>query len=262
MSSILDRIAQDKRLWVKQCKQQRSEQSLWDEARHYTPLAFAQSLQESIAAQKTTVIAEVKKASPSKGLIRENFDPQAIAKAYQQAGACCLSVLTDQPYFQGSDAIFRDVRACVNLPLLRKDFMLDPYQVIEARALGADCILIIMAMIDDTLAAELSAAAQELGLSVLVEVHNHQEMARAMRLEQPLLGINNRNLHTFETSLETTLDMLAAIPDDKTIITESGIYTPKDIQRMQEAGIYGFLIGESLMRQDNVEQALKKLLLN
>ncbi|MDQ6963003.1 MAG: indole-3-glycerol phosphate synthase TrpC [Mariprofundaceae bacterium] len=261
MSSILDQIAQDKRLWVKKCKQQRSEQSLLHASKDYNPLDFTQALQDNITTQQTTVIAEVKKASPSKGLIREDFDPTAIAQAYQKAGATCLSVLTDQPYFQGSDTIFREVRACVELPLLRKDFMLDPYQVIEARVLGADCILIIMAMVDDTLAAELSAAAKDMGLSVLVEVHNHIEMKRAMRLELPLLGINNRDLHTFDTSLDTTINMLQDIPSDKTIITESGIHHPKDIQRMQDAGVYGFLIGESLMRQANVEQALKALLL-
>jgi len=262
MSSILDRIAHDKRLWVQQCKKKHSEQTLLREASHYTPCNFTTAVQENIAAQHTTIIAEIKKASPSKGLIRADFNPTSIAKAYQQAGATCLSVLTDAPYFQGSDAIFREVRACVDLPLLRKDFMLDPYQIVEARHLGADCILLIMAMIDDTLAAELTATAQEMGLSILVEVHNHQEMDRAMRLELPLLGINNRNLHTFDTSLDTTLDMLKNIPEPKTIITESGIYQPNDIKIMQQAGVYGFLIGESLMRQEHVEQALRTLLEN
>lgn len=261
MSSILDQIARDKRTWVQQCKQQRSEQSLLRDIGSDQPLDFTAALQRNIAAKKTTVIAEVKKASPSKGLIRADFKPKEIATAYVRGGAICLSVLTDKPYFQGSDAIFRDVRACVDVPLLRKDFMLDPYQVIEARTLGADCILLIMAMIEDALAAELSATAQEMGLSILVEVHNHAEMERAMRLDLPLLGINNRNLHTFETSLATTLDMLQAIPKDKTIITESGIYHPDDIERMQQAGVYGFLIGESLMRQDDVEKALQHILM-
>ena len=260
MSSILNEIAAYKREWVAQCKSRITEQEILQQSKHYTPLDFAGALSSKIAKHENAVIAEVKKASPSKGIIREDFNPVSIASSYEQGGATCLSVLTDVKYFQGADAYVRDIRQAVGIPVLRKEFIVDPYQIAEARAMGADCILIILAMVDDGLAHELHAAAQELGLSVLPEVHNAAELERAMDLNTSLMGINNRNLHTFETSLQTTLDLQAEIKNERSIITESGIFTTDDIQQMNSAGIYGFLIGESLMRQDNPGQALQKLI--
>lgn len=260
MSSILNEIAAYKRQWVAACKSRLGEDALLALARSYTPRNFASALSERIAQRQNAVIAEVKKASPSKGVIRADFDPVGIARAYEQAGASCLSVLTDVQYFQGSDDYLRDIRRAVNLPILRKDFMLDPYQVVEARTMGADAILIILAMVDDTLADELSAAAREQGLSILPEVHNAEELERALLLNSTLIGINNRNLHTFDTTLQTTIDLLQAVPAGKTVITESGIFTPADIAHMNAAGVYGFLVGESLMRQPDPGQALVELL--
>jgi len=260
MSSILTEIADYKRGWVAQCKGRVSEQELLQRCREKAPLDFASALTSRIAGRETAVIAEVKKASPSKGVIRPDFDPAAIALGYEQADACCLSVLTDEKYFQGSDAYLSDIRASVQLPILRKDFMLDPYQVLEARAMGADAILIILAMVDDELAVELCATAQEQGLSVLPEIHNREELERALALNTKLLGINNRDLHSFETRLETTLELLKYVPGNRTVITESGIHTRDDIDRMQADGVYGFLIGESLMRQPDPGLALSCLL--
>jgi indole-3-glycerol phosphate synthase len=260
MRSILNDIAAYKREWIGKCKAQVSEQELLVLGKEHTPLGFAQALSESIDNKQNAVIAEVKKASPSKGIIREDFDPVSIAKSYEQGGATCLSVLTDVKYFQGEDQFVRDIRQAVSIPVLRKDFMLDPYQIIEARAMGADCILLIMAMIDDVLAAELCATAHELGLSVLPEVHDAKELERAMNINTTLLGINNRNLHTFDITLQTTLDLLAETPSDRTVITESGIFTFADIQMMNEHEIYGFLVGESLMRQEDPGSALQQLL--
>ena len=260
MSSILNEIAAYKREWVKSCKQKVSEQALITQAEDIKPLDYAGALIERISKQENAVIAEVKKASPSKGIIREDFHPVSIAKAYEQGGATCLSVLTDVKYFQGDDQFVRDIRENVNIPILRKDFMLDPYQIIEARAMGASCILLIMAMLEDGLAQELCAAANELGLSVLPEVHDAKELERAMHLDTPLLGINNRNLHTFDITLQTTLDLLSEIPNERTVITESGIFTHDDIQLMNQHDVYGFLVGESLMRQDDPGAALQTLL--
>jgi len=260
MSSILNEIAAYKRQWVKQCKRARSEADVLKQAKAYTPLDFSGTLCTKINNHENAVIAEVKKASPSKGIIREDFDPVWIASSYADAGASCLSVLTDVKYFQGADNYVRDIRQAVDIPILRKDFIVDPYQIAEARAMGADCILIILAMLDDVLAHELNAAAQELGLSVLPEVHNAAELERAMDLDTRLMGINNRNLHTFETSLQTSLDLQAKITTERTVITESGIFKPEDIKQMNDADIYGFLVGESLMRQTNPGQALTKLL--
>ncbi|MDQ6950797.1 MAG: indole-3-glycerol phosphate synthase TrpC [Mariprofundales bacterium] len=259
MSTILDEIAAYKRDWVRQCKQRMTESALLRQAEEYAPKGFATTLMAQVAQQKSAVIAEIKKASPSKGVIRANFDPAWIASRYQEGGAACLSVLTDVRYFQGSDAIFRTVRATVDLPLLRKDFIVDPYQVIEARALGADAVLVIMAMINDGLIAEIVAAARELGLSILPEVHNEAELERALELETQLIGINNRNLHTFATNLATTEQLLPRIGTDTTVITESGINSKADMARMQKIGVYGFLIGESLMRQPDPGAALKNL---
>ena len=260
MSSILNEIAAYKKEWVAARKQVLSGAQLMASAMAYTPLDFAGALQHRISKAENAVIAEVKKASPSKGIIREDFNPASIAKSYEAAGAACLSVLTDVKYFQGDDQFVRDIRANVNIPILRKDFMLDPYQIIEARAMGADCILLIMAMIDDALSAELCEAALELGLSVLPEVHDANELERAMQLNTPLLGINNRNLHTFDITLQTTIDLLANLPEERTVITESGIFTFDDIQMMNSHDIYGFLVGESLMRQEDPELALNSLL--
>ncbi len=260
MTSILNEIAAYKRGWVAQCKQQHSQSDLLKLAAARSPLDFAGALQSKIASQHNAVIAEVKKASPSKGIIRADFDPVEIATAYEAGGAACLSVLTDVKYFQGADDYVRAIRDAVSLPILRKDFMLDPYQVIEAKAMGADAILVILAMLDDVLAAELTACAHEVGLSVLPEVHNAEELERALKLDTSLIGINNRNLHTFETSLDTTITLLARLDADKTVITESGIFSPADIHRMNKNGVYGFLIGESLMRQPEPGQALSALL--
>jgi len=260
MSSILKEIAAYKRQWVADCKQRVSETELLDRTDGRFPLDFAGALSQKISRSENAVIAEVKKASPSKGIIRADFDPLSIAQSYQAGGATCLSVLTDVKYFQGADAYVSDIRENVSIPILRKDFMLDPYQVIEARAMGADAVLIIMAMLDDALAAELAATAREQGLSILPEVHNAEELERALKLDTALIGINNRDLHSFETSLDTTLELLSGISKDKTVITESGIFTPADIQRMNGAGVYGFLVGESLMRQPDPGEALAALI--
>jgi len=260
MTSILNEIAAYKRGWVAECKLRSSEAGLLALAATRTPLDFAGALSKRVNNSQNAVIAEVKKASPSKGIIRNDFDPVAIARSYEGGGASCLSVLTDVQYFQGADAYVEEIRKAVTLPLLRKDFMLDPYQIIEAKAMGADAILVILAMVDDVLAAELTACAHEQGLSVLPEVHNAAELDRALKLDTQLMGINNRNLHTFETSLDTTIELLTRMDAGHTVITESGIFTRDDIARMNEAGVYGFLIGESLMRQPDPGQALASLL--
>ncbi|NWF39062.1 indole-3-glycerol phosphate synthase TrpC [Mariprofundus sp. NF] len=260
MSSILNEIAAYKRDWVNTCKQHRSEAELLALANAKAPLDFSGALQTKVTSRQSAVIAEVKKASPSKGIIRPDFDPVAIAQSYEAGGATCLSVLTDVKYFQGADEYVTAIREAVSLPILRKDFMLDPYQVIEAKAMGADAILVILAMLDDLLAAELTSCAHELGLSVLPEVHNAEELERALKLDTQLMGINNRNLHTFETTLDTTIELLDMIGDDRTIITESGIFTPDDIRLMNKNDVFGFLIGESLMRQPDPGLALKALI--
>jgi len=260
--SILNEIATYKRDWVRACRQRCSEGGMLRRASERHPLGFASVLSARIEARRTAVIAEVKKASPSKGVIRPDFDPEAIATSYADHGACCLSVLTDERFFQGADAYLSSIREAVDVPILRKDFMLDPYQVIEARAIGADAILIILAMVDDGLAEELCAAAREQGLAVLPEVHDRQELERALALDTSLLGINNRDLHSFETSLDTTLSLLSHVGDDKVVITESGIYQRSDVMRMQDAGVYGFLVGESLMRQPDPGIALADLIIS
>jgi len=220
---------------------------------------FADALIRRVRAKEAAVIAEVKKASPSKGVLRENFDPVQIARSYEAGGAACLSVLTDIDFFQGADAYLQQARSACSLPVIRKDFMIDPYQVVEARALGADCILLIAAVLDDGQLAELSAEARSLGMDVLVEVHDASELERALKLETPLLGINNRNLHTFEVSLETTLDLLPRIPQDRIVVTESGILNRADVELMEINQVYAFLVGEAFMRAEQPGAELQRL---
>lgn len=223
------------------------------------PRGFARVLQARAARGEAAVIAEVKKASPSKGVIRPDFVPADIARSYEAGGAACLSVLTDIDFFQGSDAYLQEARAACSLPVIRKDFMIDPYQIVEARALGADCVLLIVANLDDGQMAELAAVAKAQGLDVLVEVHDGAELERALRLETPLLGINNRNLHTFEVSLDTTLALKERVPVDRMLITESGIFTRADVERMLSNQVYGFLVGEAFMRAEEPGAELRRL---
>ena len=224
------------------------------------PRGFANALIKQAKEKQPAVIAEIKKASPSKGVIREIFIPEDIAKSYEKGGATCLSVLTDIDYFQGSDLYLQQARAACSLPVIRKDFMVDPYQIVEARALGADCVLLIVSALDDVKMAELAAVAKSVGLDVLVEVHDGDELERALKtLDTPLVGVNNRNLHTFEVSLENTLDLLPRIPRDRLVITESGIVNRADVELMEISGVYSFLVGETFMRAENPGAELQRL---
>jgi indole-3-glycerol phosphate synthase len=220
---------------------------------------FAGALRAQIAAGRAAVIAEVKKASPSKGVLRADFIPADIAQSYAEHGAACLSVLTDRQFFQGQPDFLKQARASCDLPVLRKDFLVDPYQVYESRSMGADCILLIAACLDDAQMADLEGIARSLDMAVLVEVHDAQELQRALKLKTPLVGINNRNLRTFEVTLDTTLGMLADVPPDRLLVTESGILQPADVQRMRQAGVHAFLVGEAFMRAPDPGEALAAL---
>ena len=220
---------------------------------------FVGALRAKVAAGQAAVIAEVKKASPSKGVLREHFVPADIARSYAQHGAACLSVLTDERFFQGCEAYLKQAREACSLPVLRKDFMVDAFQVYDARAMGADCILLIAACLDDAQMRDLEALAHELGMAVLVEVHDGDELDRALKLKTPLVGINNRNLRTFEVTLDTTLGLLPRVPADRLLVTESGILGPTDVQRMRDADVHAFLVGEAFMRQPDPGLALAQL---
>lgn len=258
--TILDRIMARKREEVEQRRSRVSLGELESQISEQTRArGFAWAMQTQVQKAEPAVISEVKRASPSKGLIRADFEPQAIAASYQKGGATCLSVLTDIDFFQGADAYLREARAACDLPVLRKDFTADPYQVVEARAIGADAILLIVAVLEDSQMAELAAAAAEHDLDVLVEVHDRAELERALELSTPLVGINNRDLHTFETRLETTLELLPYIPSDRIVITESGIHTAEDVALMRDNSVYGFLVGEAFMRAPEPGEKLAQL---
>lgn len=261
MADVLERICADKRDHIARCKRERPISGLMSDAKAAdAPRGFAAALARRADAGAAALIAEIKKASPSKGLIRADFDPPALARAYEAGGAACLSVLTDEPYFQGRDAYLAAAREAVSLPLLRKDFMLDPYQVVEARAIGADCILLIMAALEDGQAGELAAAAREFGLDILIEVHDRAELDRALNINSPLVGINNRNLKTLAVSLDTTEELAPHVPDDRDVVCESGLYAADDVKRMTAIGVQRFLVGESLMREHDVTAATRRLL--
>ena len=260
MATILDRILERKAAEVRQRRRAVSRGELEGRAVDQPPArGFAEAMAGRVAAGDNAVIAEIKKASPSKGVIRPDFQPGAIAESYQRGGATCLSVLTDIDFFQGADAYLQEARNACDLPVLRKDFVIDPYQVIEARALGADCILLIVAALGDGQMEELNACAHEFGLDVLVEVHDREELERALPLGNRLIGINNRDLRSFETRLDTTYELLEFIPEERVVVTESGIHTRDDIAAMHEHGVHAFLVGEAFMRATEPGAKLREL---
>lgn len=268
MSDILQRILSVKREEVSAAQRERSLDDLRRDAERAAsehgqpdlrPRGFERALRAAIDASRAAVIAEVKKASPSRGVLRADFDPAAIAVSYEAGGAACLSILTDRQFFQGLPDYLRIARAACSLPVLRKDFLIEPYQVYEARAWGADCVLLIAAALSDSQMAELESCAHSLDMDVLVEVHDAAELDRALRLSTPLLGINNRNLRTFEVSLSTTLDLLGELPEGRLVITESGILTAADVITMRDAGVHAFLVGEAFMRAADPGSALREL---
>lgn len=260
LPTVLTRIIDRKHEEVAERQARKPIAALRDEiAAASAPRGFVQAMANKLAAGQSAVIAEVKKASPSKGVIREDFHPAEIARSYERGGAACLSVLTDADFFQGSEAYLQQARAACSLPVIRKDFIVDPYQVYEARAIGADCILLIVAALDDARMAELNNLAVELGMDVLVEVHDAEELARSLPLGNRLVGINNRNLHNFDTSLETTYSLLDQIGDEHIVVTESGIHTAENVAAMREHGVNAFLVGEAFMRADEPGERLAEL---
>jgi indole-3-glycerol phosphate synthase len=260
MADILERILAVKREELAQARARVDDAAMRRQAEAASaPRGFERALRTRIARGEPAVIAEIKKASPSKGVIREHFDPPQIAASYERGGAACLSVLTDRPFFQGAPEYLQAARAACALPVLRKDFLVDPYQVLEARAWGADCVLLIVAALDDARMRVLEDCALGLGMDVLVEVHDAAELKRALALRTPLLGINNRNLRSFEVSLDTTLGLLARIPADRLVITESGIHTRDDVARMRAADVHAFLVGEAFMRAEEPGAELARL---
>ena len=264
MANILAEIYQHKLIEVRERKKKLRLEEICKKIKcseALQPKDFAAALQEKILQNKIALICEIKKASPSKGVIRQNFNPEEIARAYENAGAACLSVLTDQKYFQGADEYLMQARAVTALPILRKDFMVDSYQIYEAKMLGADCILLIVAMLDDSKLQELEQCAINLGLSVLIEVHNEEELQRALKLKSKLIGINNRNLKTLEVDLRTSLKLAPLVPTDYILVGESGIKTRDDIKLLQDANINAFLIGEHFMSQNDIGEAVRNLLL-
>lgn len=259
-STILRKIVARKRQEVLERSSVLPESALREQIAQAGPTrGFAAAIQRKIAEGRPAIIAEIKKASPSKGVIRDPFIPAEIAQSYERAGAACLSVLTDADFFQGSEAYLQQARSACSLPVLRKDFMVDPYQILESRAIGADCILLIAACLSPAQMRELAQLAGECGLDVLVEVHNDEELEEALELDTPLIGINNRNLHTFEVSLETTFSLRERVPGDRILVTESGILTPDDVRAIRERDVHAFLVGEAFMRAEDPGLKLREL---